>query len=190
MSTRPAHSFKFMLVVSLAALIALIGLNKALAENQEIKLGEKAPDFTLPAQDGTSVSLHDFAGKQNVVLFFYPKDNSLVCTKEVCSFRDSFQSFSDAGAAVLGVSSDSEKSHEDFAAHNKLPYKLLSDEHGKVRKLYGIPTSMGVLPGRVTYVIDKAGTVRLLFNSQLDAQKHVTEALKVLKDLENGKQQG
>lgn len=190
MNKKKLDSVNFVLVAVLAIIAGFMGINKALAGSKEVNVGDKAPDFTLTSSDGASVSLKDYAGKKNVVLFFYPKDASPVCTKEACSFRDSFQAFSEAGAEVLGVSSDSEKSHQDFVAHNKLPYKLLTDEHGKVRKLYGIPTSMGVLPGRATYVIDKGGTVRLLFNSQFDAQKHVSEALRVLKDLESGKTQG
>jgi thioredoxin-dependent peroxiredoxin len=190
MAPKRLDSLNFILVAVLTLVAAFMGVTKVMAASKEVKVGDKAPDFSLASQDGTPVSLQDFAGKKNVVLFFYPKDNTPVCTKEACSFRDSFKDITDAGAEVIGVSSDSEKSHQGFASEHKLPYKLLSDENGKIRKLYGIPTSMGILPGRVTYVIDKKGVVRLMFNSQLDAQKHVTEALRVLKDLENGKTQG
>jgi peroxiredoxin Q/BCP len=148
-----------------------------------IKVGDKAPDFTLPAQDGGNVSLHDYAGEKAVVLYFYPRDNSLVCTKEACSFRDAYEDFKNVGAEVLGVSSDNEKSHQGFAGEHKLPFKLLADKDGKLRKAYGVPSTMGVLPGRVTYVIDKAGVVRLIFDSQLDSNKHVTEALAVIKQI-------
>ena len=131
---------------------------------EAIKVGDKAPDFTLPAQDGGNVSLHDFAGQKAVVLYFYPKDNTPGCTKEACSFRDSYEDFKNAGAEVIGVSSDSEKSHQGFAGEHKLPFKLLADKDGRLRKTYGVPSSMGILPGRVTYVIDKTGVVRLVFN--------------------------
>ncbi len=147
-----------------------------------VKIGDKAPEFSLPAQDGTVFALEDFLGKKSVVLFFYPKDNTLVCTKEVCSFRDSYAEFTQLGAEVIGISSDSQDSHKGFATQNRLPYKLLSDEHGTIRKLYGVPSTMGILPGRVTYVIDKQGVVRLIFNSQLDAEKHVQQTLRVLKN--------
>jgi thioredoxin-dependent peroxiredoxin len=190
MARKKLDSFNFILVAVLTLVAAFMGLNKVMASSKEVKVGDKAPDFSLPSQDGSPVSLQDFAGKKNVVLYFYPKDNTPVCTKEACSFRDAFKDFTDAGAEVIGVSSDSEKSHQGFASEHKLPFKLLSDENAKIRKLYGVPLSMGVLPGRVTYVIDKKGIVRMMFNSQLDSQKHVSEALRVLKDLENGKGQG
>lgn len=168
-----------MLLLTVVGMAVLRGADAGASTG--IKVGDKAPDFTLPAQDGGSVSLHDFAGNKAVVLYFYPKDKSLVCTKEACSFRDAYEDFKQAGAEVLGVSSDSEKSHEGFVGEYKLPFKLLTDKDGKLRKTYGVPSSMGVVPGRVTYVIDEAGTVRLVFNSQLDAAKHVTEALSVIK---------
>ena len=148
-----------------------------------VKVMDRAPDFSLPSQDGKIVSLKDFLGKKSVVLYFYPKDDTPGCTKEACTFRDSFQGFQDAGAEVLGVSSDSPESHTRFISKHHLPFTLLSDQDGTVRKLYGVPASMGVLPGRVTYVIDKDGIVRLVFNSMLDAPKHVSEAMRIIKTL-------
>jgi peroxiredoxin Q/BCP len=174
-------NWRFLSVSLLIALVMSVFMagTDALAASS-IKVGEKAPDFTLPAQDGSNVSLHDYAGERAVVLYFYPRDKSPVCTKEACGFRDAYEDFKNAGAEVLGVSSDSEKSHLGFAVDHKLPFKLLADKDGKLRKAYGVPSSMGVLPGRVTFVIDKTGVVRLVFNSQLDAAKHVTEALTVI----------
>jgi peroxiredoxin Q/BCP len=148
-----------------------------------IKLGDRAPDFTLPSQEGKSVSLVDYRGKSAVVLFFYPKDESPICTKEACQFRDAYEDFSKAGAAVIGVSSDSAESHRSFADRHRLPFLLLSDEDGRLRKEFGVPKTMGVLPGRVTYVIDKAGIVQFIFNSQLSAADHVAEALKIVREL-------
>jgi peroxiredoxin Q/BCP len=145
-----------------------------------VKAGERAPDFALPDADGKTVRLADFAGRP-VVLYFYPKDDTPGCTKEACTFRDQYQEFQDAGAAVLGVSSDSSESHRKFAAKHRLPFPLLSDPGGKVRKRYGVPATLGLLPGRVTFVIDGAGVVRHVFNSQLDAARHVAEALGVLR---------
>jgi len=144
-----------------------------------VKVGERAPDFTLPDADGKDVRLADFAGRP-VVLYFYPKDDTPGCTKEACTFRDQYQDFQDAGAAVLGVSSDSSESHRKFAARHRLPFPLLADRGGKVRKRYGVPATLGLLPGRVTFVIDGGGVVRHAFNSQLDATRHVEEALGVL----------
>jgi len=149
----------------------------------QVKVNDEAPAFTLKAGDGSTVTLGQYRGKKPVVLFFYPKDDTAICTKEVCAFRDSFADFQAAGAVVLGVSSDSRESHDAFAGKHHLPYPLLADEGGAVRKLYGVPSTMGLLPGRVTYVIDREGVVRHVFNSQLDAGKHVDEALKTLKSL-------
>ncbi len=149
-----------------------------------IRVGDQAPPFTLPKQDGKPVALQDLLSKGNVVLYFYPKDETTICTKEACSFRDSYEAFKEAGAEVVGVSSDSAASHEQFAAHHRLPFTLLSDEGGKVRDQYGVkPNFLGLLPGRVTFVIDRAGKVRHVFNSQFSADKHVNEALEVLKRL-------
>jgi peroxiredoxin Q/BCP len=145
-----------------------------------VQVGGRAPDFTLPDANGKDVRLADFAGRP-VVLYFYPKDDTPGCTKEACTFRDQYQDFQDAGAAVLGVSSDSSESHRRFAAKHRLPFTLLADRGGQVRKRYGVPATLGLLPGRVTFVIDGAGVVRHVFNSQLDATRHVKEALHVLR---------
>lgn len=148
-----------------------------------VSVGEKAPDFRLRSQDGAQVSLADFRGKKTVVLYFYPKDETPGCTKEACSFRDSYEDFASAGAEVIGISGDSVSAHEGFAKHHRLPFTLLSDDGNTVRKAYGVPATMWILPGRVTYVIDKQGVVRHIFNSQLQAAKHVDEALQVVRKL-------
>jgi thioredoxin-dependent peroxiredoxin len=148
-----------------------------------LKIGDRTPDFNLPSQDGKQVSLADFHGKHTVVLFFYPKDESPICTKEACSFRDAYEDFVKAGAVVIGVSSDSAESHQTFATHHRLPFLLLADEGGNLRKSFGVPKTLGVMPGRVTYVIDKEGIVQLIFNSQLSAVDHVAEALKMVQQL-------
>ncbi len=149
-----------------------------------IQVGDTAPDFTLPTQKkGEAFHLHDLLGKSAIVLYFYPKDDTKGCTMEACSFRDSYEVFKAAGAEVVGVSADSEESHQKFASKYQLPFILLSDKQGELRKLYGVPTTLGVLPGRVTYVIDKQGIVRHIFNDMLNGPKHVTEALKTLQEL-------
>ncbi|WNG58857.1 peroxiredoxin [Archangium gephyra] len=149
-----------------------------------IKTGDQAPDFSLPKQDGVPVQLKDLLQKATVVLYFYPKDDTPGCTKEACSFRDSYEAFKDAGAEVVGISSQSAASHEAFAAKYRLPFTLLADEGGKVRREYGVPSTLGLLPGRVTYVIDRKGVVRHVFNSQLNATRHVSEALGIVKQLQ------
>ncbi len=149
-----------------------------------VKVGDKAPDFTLPSQMGDNVTLSEFFGKKNVVLYFYPKDETLGCTREACTFRDSYEELTRLGAEVLGVSGQSVASHKSFAAHYGLPFILLSDVGNKVRELYGVPSSMGLIPGRVTYIIDKKGVVRHIFSSQTQAERHVEEAKATLKELE------
>ena len=148
-----------------------------------VNVGDAAPEFDLADAAGKHVRLADFRGKKAVVLYFYPKDDTPGCTKEACSFRDSYESFKEAGAEVIGVSSDSEASHQKFASKYQLPFTLVADAGGLVRKRYGVPSTLGILPGRVTFVIDRDGTVRHVFNSQLQATKHVDEALAVLRRL-------
>jgi peroxiredoxin Q/BCP len=147
-----------------------------------VKVGDTAPNFTLTSQTGESVSLGDFLGKTAVVLYFYPKDDTPGCTAEACAFRDSYQVFKDAGAEVIGVSSDSINDHKQFANKYNLPFVLLSDSSNKVRQLYGVPATLWILPGRVTYVIDKQGVVRHIFDSMLDFKAHVDQALLTLKN--------
>jgi thioredoxin-dependent peroxiredoxin len=148
-----------------------------------IRVGDKAPDFTLPSQAGEQVRLSDRLGERIVVLYFYPKDETVGCTKEACAFRDSYEVFAEAGAEVIGVSSDSVDKHAAFAGHHELPFTLLSDQGGQVRKSYAVPATLGLLPGRVTYVIDRAGTVRHVFSSQTNIGRHVNDALDVVKKL-------
>ena len=150
-----------------------------------VKVGETAPDFTLPSQTGSSVSLKDFRGKKSVVVYFYPKDDTPGCTTQACAFRDSYQVFSDAGAEVIGISEDSQQSHQQFAAKHNLPFTLLSDTGNKVRQLYGVPATLWVLPGRVTYVIDEQGVVQHIFDSMLNFKAHVQEALKTLQTIKS-----
>ncbi len=149
-----------------------------------VKVGDPAPDFTLPTQSGATVRLSDFHGKRVVVLYFYPKDNTRGCTAEACAFRDSYEVFTDAGAEVIGISADNVDSHEQFASQYRLPFILASDERGAVRKAYGVPTTFGILPGRVTYVIDRDGVVRHIFSSMMNFDQHVTEALTTVKQLQ------
>jgi peroxiredoxin Q/BCP len=145
----------------------------------KVRPGDAAPAFSLPNQDGKLVSLADFKGRA-VVLYFYPKDDTPGCTRESCAFRDAYEDFQEAGAEVIGISSDSSESHKKFAARHRLPFTLVSDAGGQVRKAYGVPATLGLLPGRVTFVIDREGTVRHVFNSQFNPTQHVAEAKEVL----------
>ncbi len=148
-----------------------------------VKVGDTAPDFTLTSQNGSMVSLQDFRGQKVVVLYFYPKDDTPGCTAESCAFRDQYEVFKTAGAEVIGVSGDSNESHQRFAAKHNLPFILLSDKGNQVRKLYGATTAFGFIPGRVTYVINQQGVVQYVFDSMLNFKGHVEEALKTSQQL-------
>jgi peroxiredoxin Q/BCP len=147
-----------------------------------LKKGQRAPDFLLSDAAGEKRSLSEFLLKGWVVLFFYPRDDTLICTREACQFRDHYEVFKEHGAEVVGISSDSTASHMGFALRHQLPFPLLSDEGGKVRRKYGVTDTLGLLPGRVTFVIDPAGTVRHVFSSQLRAGRHVAEAIRTLEE--------
>lgn len=150
-----------------------------------LHIGDSAPDFELPDQQGKRVRLSAFHGKKNVVLYFYPKDETPGCTREACRFRDEYEVFSQYDTEVIGVSFDSVKSHQRFTANRKLPFLLLSDRKKAVAKVYGVKSSLfGLLPGRETFVIDKKGIIRGHFVSQFQAERHIDEALKVVKGLD------
>ena len=149
-----------------------------------LNVGDRVPDITLQAHDGSTERLGDLIGKRPVVVFFYPKDDTPICTKEACAFRDSYETFSAAGAEVIGISSDSAASHRAFAARHKLPFLLASDADGSLRKAFGVPKTFGLFPGRVTYVIDRDGIVRLVFSAQLASQDHVTKALAAVRAID------
>ena len=148
-----------------------------------VEPGSPGPGFRLQTSTGEYVSLEDFHGKKNVVVYFYPRDFTKGCTAEACEFRDSYEEFKNLGAEVIGISNDNQKSHEAFASEHKLPFILLSDPNGSVRKSYGVKKTFGLVPGRVSFVIDKNGMVRHVFSSQSRATAHVGEALAVLKSL-------
>jgi thioredoxin-dependent peroxiredoxin len=147
-----------------------------------IKVGDAAPAFQLNDQSGNPVSLETFRGKP-LVLYFYPKDDTPGCTAESCAFRDQYEVFEAAGAAVVGISGDSPESHQNFASKYQLPFTLLSDPGDQVRKAFGATTAFGLIPGRITYVIDGQGVVRYQFDSMFNFKAHVDEALKALKQL-------
>lgn len=145
----------------------------------KVKIGDKAPDFTLQSNTGENITLSQFFGKKNVVLFFYPRDEGPTCIKEAEAFRNKYEVFKERNAEVIGISAQNVESHKGFASHHNLQYILLSDGDNSVRKLYGVSATLGV-PGRVTYVIDKEGVVKHVFSSQLHFTKHAKEALLAL----------
>ena len=141
--------------------------------------GSLAHDFTLKDQDAQDRTLSALRGGW-VVVYFYPKDDTPGCTAESCSFRDNFEAFTDAGATVIGISSDSVESHKSFELKHNLPFMLLSDTDGAVRREWGVGRTLGILPGRVTYVIDPQGIIRREFSSQFRPKRHIDEALAVI----------
>lgn len=146
-----------------------------------VKVGDRAPLFTLPNQADIPIQLETFIGKKPIVLFFYPKDDTPACSAESCAFRDRYAVFQESGAEVIGISADSPASHAQFARKYNLPFTLLSDTQNEVRKLYGVPATFFILPGRVTYIIDRSGIIQHIFDSPLNIEGHVQEALDALK---------
>jgi peroxiredoxin Q/BCP len=149
-----------------------------------MQTGQKAPDFSLKSQNGSEISLKDFPGK-TLVIFFYPKDGTMICTKEACAFRDNIGSFQELGAEVIGVSSDDTESHSGFAREHGLSYPLLSDPGGQVAKLFEVKKTLGIAPGRTTFVIDPEGVIRHVYSSQLSAGRHVDEALAAVRRIKS-----
>ena len=150
---------------------------------KQLDVGDSAPELSMSTHTGEQLSLAGYRGEHPVVVFFYPKDGTAVCTKEACSFRDAYEDFTEAGAVVIGISSDSEARHQSFSEKHGLPFLLVSDQEGNARRAFGVPKTMGLFPGRVTYVIDREGIVRHIFSSQFAADRHVQEALDVVRRL-------
>jgi peroxiredoxin Q/BCP len=149
-----------------------------------LKTGDRVPQFSLLDQHRNTVSIEDFKGK-NVVLFFYPADHTFGCTREACSFRDNYDDIKAFGAEVIGISPDTESSHRLFASHLHLPFILLSDPKGKVGRLFGLKKKlMGLLGGRMTFIIDKQGVIRHIYEGALAYKEHSKQALTALKELE------
>jgi thioredoxin-dependent peroxiredoxin len=149
-----------------------------------LQVGDKIPNFSAKDSNGNDFESSSVIGKKPVVFYFYPKDNTPGCTAQACSFRDQYEDFKDLGAEVIGISSDSIQSHEKFAKRFKLPFVLLSDSDKKLRNLFGVKTNLfGLLPGRVTYVADKNGIIKLVFDS-MNAKSHIPKALAIVKKLE------
>nr|WP_315199133.1 peroxiredoxin [uncultured Flavobacterium sp.] len=148
-----------------------------------LKVGDKIPDFKSKDTNGNDFNSLDLIGKKPLVIYFYPKDNTPGCTTQACSFRDQYEDFKDLGAEVIGISSDSIASHQKFTEQFKLPFILLSDSDKKIRTLFGVPSSLfGLMPGRVTYVADKTGTIIMVFDS-MKAKGHISKALEAIREL-------
>ncbi len=175
---------KLMQKLLLLTFILLIGIFVTQCKakiKKPLRIGDRVPDFSLLDQNGAIFNLSDAKG-QALVIYFYPKDDTPGCTKEACRFRDEFEVFSDLNARVIGVSSDDVASHKEFEIKYNLPFTLLADTDQKLRKLFGVPSfGAGLVPGRVTYIIDKKAVVRYVFNSMRQAEMHVDKSLEILK---------
>jgi peroxiredoxin Q/BCP len=175
----------YFVLFGLYLFIPAYGQNQQIPSMQKIEQGSIVPSFTLNDQNGQPFDLGKVIGQKNLVVYFYPKDDSPGCTKEACYFRDQFEVFTQADALIIGISGQSVKSHREFADKYHLSFTLLSDPGNKIRKQFGVPTNFfGVMPGRVTYIVNKEGIVVHIFDSQAQATKHVDEAMRILKEIE------
>jgi len=149
-----------------------------------IQISDKCPDFQLPDATGKMIQISELIGKKKLVIYFYPKDDTPGCTKEACSFRDSYEDFKNFDCEVIGISSDDEQKHAAFASRHNLPFILLSDKDKVARKLFGVPGNLfGLIPGRVTYIIGLDGIVKGIYNSQTNPLGHIEKALELIKSM-------
>ena len=148
----------------------------------KVKVGDSAPEFEGPTSDGSKLGLKSFLGKKNVVLYFYPKDDTPGCTREACSFRDNIGPIRKMGAEVVGVSLDSITSHDKFTSKYNLPFPLISDKQKRIAQAFGVLKDTGTSASRVTFIIDKAGKITKVF-PKVDVSKHTEEVVAALKEL-------
>jgi len=161
-------------------ILILFTVFRSSAQNP-LKVGDKIPSFELKDQSGNNFDIDQYIGSTAMVIYFYPKDDTPGCTKEACSFRDSYEAFTDKNIKVIGISSDDVESHKNFAAKYNLPFTLLADTESEVRALFGVKkNAFGLIPGRVTYVVDTKGEIIFMYDSQLKAAKHIEESIKAI----------
>jgi peroxiredoxin Q/BCP len=178
---------KIIISIIVIAILSLSFVAIQSSSGQEVdalKKGDKLPDFKIKDQDGNMFHVAEYVGKKNLVIYFYPKDDTPGCTKEACKFRDEFEAFTDLNAMVIGISADSPESHTEFIEKYNLPFTLLSDENNEVRELFGVKGKfMNIIPGRVSYIVGKEGIVQYVFDSMGNAEQHIVEAIKTLESL-------
>lgn len=176
--------YLFYLTVYFILFVVYFNFNNKIEMAEKIDIGSSVPSFELKDQNGRLFQIDSLVGRKNLVIYFYPKDDSPGCTKEACAFRDQFEVFEEADALIIGISAQSVESHLNFANKHNLNFTLLSDKGNKVRELFGVPTNFfGLISGRVTYIVNKQGKIVYLFNSQIQAEKHVDEALRILQEM-------
>lgn len=176
MKTKSAAAF----ILSLLLLLAIKFEARAQSEQKTLVVGDAMPSFSLTDQNGKVFNSADYTGKQFLVIYFYPKDESMVCTKEACSFRDSFNDFTKAGAIVIGINNGTVASHKEFSDHYKLPFILLSDPGDKVYHLFGVKNKM-FMSGRETFIVDLKGKVVFAYEAMMQGKKHADDALAFIK---------
>jgi len=167
---------KIVAVVFLAALSFWFFKPKA----KHLKVGDVMPSFSLKNQEGKMIKSTDFSGK-SLVVYFYPKDDTPGCTKEACSFRDYYDLFQENGVSVIGISADDVASHKSFATKYSLPFVLLADPSRTVHKKFGVGKELGIMTSRITFIVNEKGFIIKIFKDNINAKKHVTEALDALK---------
>lgn len=167
--------------LALYLMLSLFIFNIALARNKEgtVKVGDKVPVFVLKDQDGKTFDIRNYIGKQKLVIYFYPKDESMVCTKEACAFRDSFSQYKDAKTMVIGINSGTVESHKSFQKNHNLPFTLLSDPNNDVLKLFGVKNVMS-FTGRETFVVDLSGKIVYDYRGLLQGDEHAKKVLAYL----------
>lgn len=172
---------KIFYIIGLAILFAILFSVFKSSAQSPIEVGDKVPSFTLMDQFNEPFDIDEYVGKMAMVIYFYPKDDTPGCTKEACSFRDAYEAFTDREIKVIGISGDDVESHSNFAKKYNLPFTLLADINNEVRNAFGVKGNvLGLIPGRVTYVVDKEGKVIFMYDSQFKASKHIEEALKAI----------
>jgi len=176
--------YLFYLAIYTILFISYLSFHNNTNDMEKISVGSTIPSFALHDQHGQLFQIDSVVGKKNLVIYFYPKDDTPGCTKEACAFRDQYEDFEEADALIIGISGQSVESHLNFANKHRLNLTLLSDEGNKVRKMFGVPTNLfGLIAGRVTYVVNKKGEVVYMFNSQTEATRHVEESIRILREM-------
>ena len=163
-------------------LLLILLFQHGVAQSRHLEAGDSIPAFSLQDQDGNTFNSKDYSGKNILVIYFYPKDESSVCTKEACSFRDNYADFTNAGAIVIGINQAPVETHKKFRLHHNLPFILLSDPGNKVLKLFGVKNKF-FLTGRETFVVDKSGKIVFRFDSFTKGKEHQEEALRFIKNM-------
>jgi peroxiredoxin Q/BCP len=183
------RSLPFLVILAVFCIFLwYVGIFPGMAAMNALAVGSRVPPFVLKDQDGQAFDIASVVGKKNLVVYFYPKDDTPGCTREACSFRDQYERFAEADALVIGISADDAESHKAFADKYRLRHTLLSDPENEVHKMFGVfPGVMGWLAGRVTFVVNKEGRVVHTFNSHFQADRHIDESLQALKGMDSGR---